>query len=202
MFKKRFFVLIFLLIALPAEVVYSEATICAETGFFLHFMNQWMNLTGTCNDRNGQLRVVLGPGGPEIEDFADNDNLRMKFKNDIKATAENVNLNGWPDNTLKVKILNASKFKGKVTGDVNCSFVAKGGRSCAYTVTLSLCSGVDRGDLLCAPCDPPCKDYRDETITVFVQGRPTFECQVKLDREKRNCIPCRAKAIAVKEEED
>ena len=81
MFKKRFIAVIFLSFALTAQAVYSEATICADTGFYLHFMNQWMNLTGTCNDRNGQLRVVLGPGGPEIEDFADNENLRMKFKN-------------------------------------------------------------------------------------------------------------------------
>ena len=199
MLKQRFVVPLFLLFALTGEVAYSQATICKKTGFFDHFLQEWMKLSGTCSNNYSFAYVGLGPGGLFLAFLNNNQNIPLELKNDITATADNVNLQGRPNSTVTVKVKKGSKAKVTISGGgEDCNLTGRVIRNCKYTVLTTDCTKIKRTEKICGPCEDPCPDYGDESIEIFVTGtKPgTERCSARLRRANRKCIKCSGKMFS------
>jgi len=195
MLKQRFVVPIFLLFALTGEVAYSQATICAETGFFIHYLQQWMKVRGTCSNTYGFAYVGIGGGGFFLALLGKNQNvpqnIPMGLMNDNTAKADNVDLGGGPNNTVTLKVVNRG-VNGTIKGKAGCNLTLRG-RRCKYRVQTTSCTRIKRLAIICGTCPEPapCPDFGDDSIEIFLQGKPHPErCTASLSRLDRRCITC------------
>lgn len=197
MSKVKFLLLIFSMFALTAR---ADVDICTNVGFFGSFLLEELKLTGNCDDPDQRATITLGPTGLQLTGFGNNPPIPMKLISDTEATVENVEQFGVQGHSGKAKVMDGSTINILLQNSAggNCEAIAKGGLRCLYNVTKSSCSPkVKVNQRVCASCIRPCKDYNKE-ITVFVQGTPTFECDVELDRVDEKCGNCTGESIVPK----
>lgn len=191
---------LFLALAMT-QAANGAALICEEVGFFSLFLQENLTLTGNCDDPDQSAMLRVGPGGLELSGFGDNPPIPLSLGSDMRATAKGIDQFGISGHKGKFSILNGSKFNGHLENadGGSCDVIAKGGSRCIYEVVTTSCpTDLLVGDLVCAGCVTPCKDYGNNPITVFVQGTPVFECDVTLKRVSKQCRNCTGKAISPK----
>ncbi len=186
-----------------AQTVHAEPLLCNKIGFFSQFLQEKLTLTGNCDDADQSIMLRLAPRGLELTGLGKNRPILLKLNSDTSATAKGINQFGIGGHTGEIMLTDASTlniYLANADGG-NCGVIAKGGSRCVYDVTMTTCpTELLPGDKVCAGCTAPtsCVDYGNNVTTVFVQGTPVIECNVKLSRVRANCTTCNGKAIAPK----
>jgi len=205
MFKSSFKLLILFIWALTITQTASGAVfICDKVGFFNHFLQENLTLTGNCDDPDQSVMLRVAPRGLELTGLGNNPPIPLKLSSDTLATAKGINQFGISGHTGKFSIADGSTFNMHLENadGGKCDVIAKGGSRCLYDVVTTTCpTSLLVGDRVCMACTAPtpCKDYGNKIITVFVQGQPVIECNVTLQRVSAKCANCTGKAIAPKD---
>lgn len=201
MFKISFKLLILFIWTLTiVQTANAAVFICEKVGFFNHFLQENLTLTGNCDDPDQSAMLRLAPRGLELTGLGNNPPILLNPGSDSVATARGIKQFGISGHTGKFTIANGSQFNGHLQNadGGSCDLIAKGGSRCSYTVLTSSCSALSVGDIVCAACAKPCKDYGILPVTVYA-GKPVKECVVTLNRASSTCITCNGKPIAPKD---
>lgn len=203
MFKINFKLLVLFFSALMiAQTANGAVLICEKVGFFSHFLQENLTLTGNCDDPDQSAMLRVAPGGLELTGLGDNPPIHLNLGSDMAATAKGIRQFGITGHNGKFIIVNGSKFKFHLQNadGGSCDVIAKGGSRCIYEVVTTSCpTDVLVGDRVCAGCVTPCKDYGNNPVTFFVQGTPVIECDLTLKRVRKQCLTCTGKAISPKD---
>ena len=141
-----------LLIAQTAE---GAVSICEKVGFFSHFLQENLVLTGNCEDPDQSVMLRLAPRGLELTGLGDNSPILLNLSSDTIANVKGINQFGIAGHTGKFIISSGSKFKIHLQNadGGSCDAIAKGGSRCAYEVVTTTCpTELLVGDRVCAGC--------------------------------------------------
>jgi hypothetical protein len=204
MFTLRMTVLGLLVSLLPLGQSASAAVlICDDVGFFGDFLEETLPVTGTCDDPDQKVMVRHVPRGIELVGLGDNPPIKLNLLTDTSASAKNITQFGMAGHTMTARITKGSDIKLHLENNVggSCDAIAKGGSRCIYEVTNTSCpTAVLIGDKVCAGCTNPtsCPDL-STPATYYVQGTPTFECNLTLTRVSTQCRNCTGLSISPKQ---
>ncbi|TAL51395.1 MAG: hypothetical protein EPN89_03575 [Methylovulum sp.] len=205
MFKANFKLLIlFVWVLAMTQAANGAVFICDKVGFFNHFLQENLALTGNCDDPDQSAMLRVAPRGLELTGLGDNPPILLNLNSDTLAAAKGIRQFGISGHTGKFSVANGSRLKVHLQNadGGSCDVIAKGGSRCIYEVLTTSCpTDLLVGDRVCAGCTAPaaCKDFGNNVITVYVQGQPVIECNVTLKRVSARCLNCNGKAISPKD---